>query len=176
MCSLGAFDGNAATSAWVAGLASRAPALLSELFDSAADSVQFRSNTTQSFRAAVEGVDWARGGELLLSSEEYPTMIELALQAMPDWADLRSVPSRADLAEEVTARTQLVLVSQVAWRDGRCASLVDLASRCREVGALLVVDVAQSAGCLSLKPVIDCALALAWYRSLRRFQTVFEER
>jgi selenocysteine lyase/cysteine desulfurase len=70
------------------------------------------------------------------------------------------------LLEAINAQTALVLISSVHWTDGTIFDLPRIGARCKEVGALFVVDGTQSVGAMPIdveKAHID-ALVCACYK------------
>lgn len=73
-------------------------------------------------------------------------------------AEIHVVPSRDgigiemdDLLDSIDERTQLVPISHVLFRSAFVQDAEAIAARCREVGAVLLLDVYQSAGILPLE-------------------------
>lgn len=99
-----------------------------------------------------------RGVELLLLSDVAP-MEEVANIKRPrGW-------SMAELAERVTERTRIVAISHVQFSSGYAADLKELGTFCKERDIDLVVDCAQSLGCLPVHPEecnISAVAASGW--------------
>jgi selenocysteine lyase/cysteine desulfurase len=70
-----------------------------------------------------------------------------------------------ELAGLLTDRTRIVTLSHVQFTSGFAADLAALGQLCRDRGVHLVVDAAQSLGCLPLRPAewhIDAVAASGW--------------
>ncbi len=99
-----------------------------------------------------------RDVELLLLSDSDP-LGELSNIARPKgW-------SMAELEERVTQRTRIIAIRHVQFTSGYAADLQELGSFCKERGIDLIVDCAQSLGCLPVYPEeygISAVVASGW--------------
>ncbi len=86
-----------------------------------------------------------RGVKLLLLGDSDPLGSLSAVKAPRGW-------SMAELAEKITPRTRIVAMSHVQFTSGYAADLMELGSFCRDQDLDLVIDGAQSVGCLPLYP------------------------
>lgn len=139
----------------------RSHALLSALRASAAgllgareSEIALADNTTAGINIAAAGIDWNAGDEAVVSDLEHPGGYLPWLV----WRDRRGVKVRllrtggsddellANLRALVGPRTRAVCVSHVAWLTGRRLPLAEIGAICREAGAPLAVDGAQSVG------------------------------
>ncbi|HMF27855.1 MAG TPA: aminotransferase class V-fold PLP-dependent enzyme, partial [Candidatus Cybelea sp.] len=149
---------------------SRYDAILDGLRDAAAqvlkthaDNLAFIKNTSEGINLIANGYPFEPGDEIISYIHEYPANhypwkvqenrgAQLVL--LPDAAPgPRPVAwSMRDLEARVTPRTRVVALSHVQFASGHCADLKVLAEFCKAYGIDLVLDVAQSFGCLPVNP------------------------
>jgi selenocysteine lyase/cysteine desulfurase len=98
--------------------------------------------------------------QIVLIGEEFPNNVyafervctalglEVKTVPRPEASDNRGARWNAALLEAVTPDTALVVASQVHWIYGTLFDLEALGRRCREQGALFVIDATQSVGVL----------------------------
>ena len=117
---------------------------------------------------------------ILLLGEEFPNNVYafervcaeqgLAVKtvAKPEGEDNRGARWNAALLEAITPDTAMVVASQVHWIYGTVFDLEALGQRCREVGAMLVLDATQSVGArpFNVQAVQPDALICAAYKWL----------
>jgi selenocysteine lyase/cysteine desulfurase len=118
----------------------------------------FTRNATDGTNLVMTGIEWREGDEVLLSSEEHPSM-ELPWHYLQQQGKvrLRRFPVSIDPAQTLAAveaamspRTRLVATSHVFCHSGNRAPAAELAALCRSSGALLHLDGAQAVGQFSL--------------------------
>ncbi|MGW8157379.1 MAG: aminotransferase class V-fold PLP-dependent enzyme [Desulfoprunum sp.] len=148
------------------------------LLGCAAADISFVHNTAEALSMVANGYPFAPGDQIISYVHEYPSNhypwvlqgrrgVELILLADRDPLG-RSDPgnrprgwSMDELEERVTARTRVVAISHVQFSSGYAADLRLLGGFCRERGIDLVVDCAQSLGCLPLRAEACHIAALA---------------
>lgn len=119
-------------------------------------SVAIASNTTAAQNAAIWGIDWRPGDEVVTTDAEHPGLAApLEVLRRRHGAVLRHIPGdeAADgLAPAVAARlndrTRLVAVSHVSYATGAVFDVRGAAAVARTAGALTVVDGAQAVGAI----------------------------
>lgn len=151
------------------------PNLVGELDEAAArllktsrDNVAFVKNTSEGIGMIANGYPFRKGDQVISYIHEYPANhypwklqegrgVELRL--LPDrnvvGAAAEGRPcawSMADLEASVTPRTRIVALSHVQFTSGYAADLKQLGEFCRAHGIDLVIDAAQSLGCLPIYP------------------------
>lgn len=116
--------------------------------------VALMHNTTEGMNVAITGIDWRPGDEVVTATTEHPgglhpvylahqrygariRMTEIGLKPLDPVDELRRV---------LSPRTRAVVLSHVVWSTGMVLPLRELAELAHEVGALLIVDAAQSGG------------------------------
>ena len=120
------------------------------------DDISIVRSTSEGLSLIAEGLDWAKGDEVLVGSEEF------AANAAP-WLGLarRGVKivrypqpdGRVDpeaVEERLGPRTRVLAVSWVAFHTGWIAPLAQLGRLCHDHGVLLVVDAIQGLGVLPM--------------------------
>jgi L-cysteine/cystine lyase len=113
-------------------------------------------STTDGINAVLHAVEIDAGDEILTSDEEHPGVLgPIATVRDTRGATVRVVPF-ADLPDEVSEDTRLVVTSHVSWATGRIMDTAPLAA----TDALVVLDGAQGLGAI---PVDVRALACDFY-------------
>ena len=128
----------------------RARAALARTVAAPPEQLALTSSTTQGIGLVVAGIDWSAGDEVITTTEEHPGLLSPL-----DVASRRhGVVVRAVAAERIESAighaTRMVAVSHVLWTTGRALDLPRLALACRQHGALLLVDGAQSGGAIEV--------------------------
>ena len=151
------------------------------LLKTSPDNVAFVKNTTEGIGLIANGYPFRRGDQIISYVHEYPANhypwklqerrgAELVL--LPDRDITGGGPSdrpvawtMRDLEERVTPRTRVVALSHVQFASGYTADIKTLAEFCRARDIDLVLDVAQSLGCLPIDVEewgIVAAVASGW--------------
>lgn len=133
----------------------RARELFARIIGADAEGVALVPSASYGLSCAARNVEAARGDRLVVLAEQFPSnvytwreaarttgasLVTVARPADDDW-------SRAVLAA-IDERTAVVALPHCHWTDGARLDLVRIGARCREAGALLVLDLTQSAGAL----------------------------
>jgi selenocysteine lyase/cysteine desulfurase len=139
-----------------------------ELLKTAPDNLAFVKNTTEGIELIANGYPFHPGDQILSYIHEYPANyypwklqekrgVELVL--LPDRdisgagnGDRPVAWTMRDLEERVTPKTRVVALSHVQFASGYCADLKVLADFCRAHEIDLVIDAAQSLGCIPIYP------------------------
>ncbi|MBI3127125.1 MAG: aminotransferase class V-fold PLP-dependent enzyme [Candidatus Tectomicrobia bacterium] len=127
---------------------------VAELMAAGEDEIAFADNTTSGVNLAAAGIEWRLGDEVIVSDLEHPggylpwlvwrDRRRVKVRLLPTGASDKELLGRLDSL--LRPQTRAVCMSHVAWLTGRRLPLKEIALRCRKVGALLVVDGAQSVG------------------------------
>lgn len=128
-----------------------------------ADNLAFVKNTSEGINLLANGYPFEPGDNVVSYVHEYPANhypwklqekrgVELSL--LPDAVpgERPVVWSLRDLEARVTPRTRVVALSHVQFASGYCADLKPVAEFCQERNIDLVIDAAQSLGCLPIYP------------------------
>jgi len=135
-------------------------------------------STSYGFRSVLVNIKGKKNGTALITEDEFPS----GYYALERWcseqsnqlitlkrpADNTAVTWNAQLLEQITEQTSVVLVSTVHWMTGSKFSLKKISDRCQQVGAKLVVDGTQSVGAIpfDVEEIPVDALICAGYKWL----------
>lgn len=134
----------------------RARVRFARLIGAHPDEVAWIKNVTEGFNLFLSSLEWRPGDEVVHCPDlEHPANL-LPWQNLAARRGVRLVPAPADrgrlpserVAEAVGPRTRVVTVSTVTFAPGFETDLGPLREACREHGALLLLDAAQSVGTL----------------------------
>lgn len=151
------------------------PDVLGKLRDAAAqllrtspDNLSFVKNTSEGMCLVANGYPFEAGDQIISYVHEYPANHYPWRLQESRGAELLQLPNRdvcgsagegrpcgwlmSDLEEMVTDRTRIVAVSHVQFTSGFAADLATLGEFCHARGIDLVIDAAQSLGCLPVYP------------------------
>src|SRR5262245_29525743 len=134
-----------------------------ELMHTLPSNLAFVKNTSEGINLIANGYPFQPGDQIISYIHEYPANhypwklqekrgVELVLvrDAVP--GERPVAWSMRDLEARVTPRTRVIAISHVQFASGYCADLKPLAELCNSRGIDLVVDAAQSLGCLPIYP------------------------
>jgi selenocysteine lyase/cysteine desulfurase len=145
------------------------------------DNLAFVKNTSEGINLIANGYPFQAGDQVISYVHEYPANhypwkrqerrgVELVL--LPDRDITGAAPAgrpvawtMRDLEERVTPRTRIVALSHVQFASGHAADLKPLADFSAAHGIDLVLDIAQSLGCLPVYPEelgIAAAVSSGW--------------
>ncbi len=152
-----------------------------KLFKTMPANLAFVKNTSEGINLIANGYPFQAGDQVISYVHEYPANhypwkrqekrgVELVL--LPDRDITGHAPAgrpvawtMRDLQERVTPRTRIVALSHVQFASGYAADLKLLADFCAAHGIDLVLDVAQTLGCLPIYPEelgIAAAVSSGW--------------
>ena len=153
------------------------------------ENISMVSNTSEGLSMIANGYPFQPGDQILSYVNEYPANhypwvvqanrrgVDLVLLSDVDVkqeqrAGVAEVPEKfargwcfEELQSKVTDRTRMIAVSHVQFHSGFAANLVELGRFCKDKKIDLVVDAAQSLGCLPLYPDelgISCLASAGW--------------
>ncbi len=149
------FEG--ADKAWMFERAEGARAAFAGLIGASADEVALTRNVSDGINAFANAIDWRAGDNVVLcESLEHPANVfpwrNLARRRGVEIRSVAPADGRVPpegLAVAVDGRTRVVAVSRVSFAPGFAFPVGALSAVCREKGALLLVDGAQSEGILA---------------------------
>jgi L-cysteine/cystine lyase len=137
--------GMAAIERWIA-LRGRVRSAAASVVAAPPEEIALTSSTSQGIGLICAGLAWQDGDEVVTTTEEHPGLAgpvhELGVRF---GVRVRSVDA-GDVADAIGPATRLVAISHVLWTTGRVMPLPEIAAAAHAVGALLLVDGAQSAG------------------------------
>ena len=131
--------------------------LFAKVVGASADDIAIVPSASYGIETALANVHLSADTTVVLLSEQFPSNVyPWQAKAARSGASLVTVQSDdpSAMTEAVLAaideRTRAVALPNCRWNDGVLLDLERIATRCREVGAALVLDVTQSAGVLPL--------------------------
>jgi selenocysteine lyase/cysteine desulfurase len=117
---------------------------LGRLVGAQADDIAFAPNAATPLSLLLNGLDWAPGDEIVTLENEFPNQLYFPALLANRGVKFVAVPW-ARLQDQITARTRLIVISQVSYSTGfRPPHLETLDRR----NALLYVDATQCLGAL----------------------------
>ena len=132
----------------------RVAALAADIFGADADEIALTHSASEGLNAALMGMTWDVGDEVVSTTEEHPgLLLPLALLAhrhgvVTRYADIGDGGSGVveALERQITSRTRAIALSHVLWSTGAVLPLREIADLARDNELMVVVDAAQSAG------------------------------
>jgi len=132
---------------------------VSALLGVAREAVAMTESTSVGLAIVMAGLAWQPGDELLTSDQEHAGLVNPAAAVAARFSlHRRAFPGDAPdvvaaVEQALTPRTRLVALCEVLYTSGRLLPLEAIARLCHERGALLLVDAAQAAGVLPVRPL-----------------------
>jgi len=130
---------------------------IAQLIGGQAEEVALTSGASTGAAAVALGMDWQAGDEVLTASGEFPLQyttwrpMEAREEIKVSLVKASSgFHSSEDFIAALTPRTRLVSVSHVRFDNGAKIDAAKLAAACHAQGALLMLDVSQSAGAVPM--------------------------
>jgi selenocysteine lyase/cysteine desulfurase len=128
---------------------------------------------------AAKNITFQKGENIVMPSEQFPSNYyswkrladenkgEIKIISPPSKLNKTKLWNEAIL-EAINFRTKVVAISHTHWADGTLFDLEQIGERCREVGALLIIDGTQSIGALPFdqKKIKADAIICAGYKWL----------
>ena len=160
-----------------------------QLLKTSADNISMTTNTSEALCMIANGYPFQTGDQIISYVNEYPANhypwviqakrrgIELTLLSDVDAAQetrdyCAPIPDQfarswsfEELESAVTDRTRIIALSHVQFTSGFAADLPRLGEFCKEKNIDLVIDAAQSLGCLPIYPEqygIACIASAGW--------------
>ena len=121
-----------------------------------ADDIALLKNTSEGLSVVAHGLEWQAGGNIVISSEEFPSN-RIVWESLKDQgvevreANLHTGASPEDaLLELIDDRTRLLAISSVQYASGIRLNLQRLGDFCHTRGVFFCIDAIQSVGALPL--------------------------
>jgi selenocysteine lyase/cysteine desulfurase len=134
-------------------LPDRGRAAFAQLIGASAEDIAVIPSISYGVTLAAHNVSLERGQEVLVLGEQFPSNVyPWRAVAAERGARVRTVEAAREegwtppLLDAIGPRTAVVAVPHCHWTDGSLIDLLAVRARTREVGAALVLDVAQSCG------------------------------
>ena len=129
--------------------------LFADLVGASAEDIALVPAASYGISTAARNVPLAPGREVLLLEEQFPSNVyPWRERARECGAQIRTLPRPEDddwtrcILEALDERVAVAALPHAHWTDGALIDLERVGARCREVGAMLVVDGTQSVGAL----------------------------
>ena len=120
------------------------------------DDIALLKNTSECLSVVAYGLDWRKGDNIVISSEEFPSNRIVWESLRDDGVTVREANLYDDMGPEeslfaqVDERTRLLAISSVQYASGIRLDLQRLGDFCRDHDILYCVDAIQSLGALPL--------------------------
>ncbi len=148
--------------------------LFGQLVGAPPDCVSFAPSVSYGIGVAAANTPLGPGRDVVLLAEQFPSNVyPWRARASQCGARVRTVARPADgdwtpaVLDAIDAGVGAVAISHCHWTDGSLVDLVAVGSRCRQVGARLVIDATQSLGAnpldlAAIRPDFLVAAAYKW--------------
>ncbi len=129
------------------------------LLNAGESEIALTDNTGEGLNAIIHGFNWHEGDEVITTNHEHFSALAPLYQLrdrygivirFADIGPLADQPALKPIADLVTTRSRLIVMSHVAWTTGAVLNISNVASMGREVGVPVLVDGAQSAGAIPI--------------------------
>jgi hypothetical protein len=118
------------------------------IFNSRVSEVALMRSTTEGMNAALNGVFWQPGDEIITTQLEHPGLfVAIASVSHRHGVTVRTVnigngggDVLAEIAAATTPRTRVIAISHVQWTSGAIMPLAEIAEFARERGILTIID------------------------------------
>src|SRR5215471_3365522 len=135
----------------------RVRAAIAKLIGAQPDEIALTSGASAGTQAVAYGLEWKPGDEVITASGEFPLQYA-TWKPMEEREGISVKVVKAagvfhtadDFISALTPRTRLAAVSHVRFDDGSMLNAAKLAAACQANGTLLLLDVSQSCGAVSM--------------------------
>ena len=114
------------------------------------EDIALTQSTTHGMNLGTFALDWREGDEVISSRSEHPgCLVPLHALEKRHGVQLRLIEppvTPEKIEKKITAQTRLVALSHVDWTTGEILPLGEICALARDLGALTLVDGAQSVG------------------------------
>jgi cysteine desulfurase/selenocysteine lyase len=135
------------------------------LFHTAPENISYIDNVAHGLNLFVLGFPWQKGDSILVYDREYPSNVHPWQRPGADFPlkvkFVQGTTLEGDRAHKlpieafekaIDSSTRAIAVSHVQFMSGYTIDIEQLGALCKHRGLLLIVDAAQSAGCLPITP------------------------
>lgn len=155
---------SAGVNAWIIEEAHKTRQAIASELDAPVESIALTEDVTVGCNIALWGIDWQAGDRILLTDCEHPGIIATAqeigrrfnveIATCPILDTLNQGNPTAVIEQHLQPRTRLVVLSHLLWNTGQVLPLAEIVEVCHNYGpgngVRVLVDAAQSVGCLPL--------------------------
>lgn len=124
------------------------------------DTITLTEDVTMGCNIALWGLNWQKGDRILLTDCEHPGVIaaiqeiqrrfSIEIDTCPIFATLNQGDPNSVISQHLTPQTKLLVISHLLWNTGQVLPLEQIVKTCHSRGVQVLVDAAQSVGCLPL--------------------------
>ncbi len=125
------------------------------------DEVTFIKNTSEGLLKVANGIDWKKGDNIVLFSNEFPSNVYPWQSLENRGVEIRFVPENEgafhieDIEQCIDHKTRLLSVSFVEFSTGYKNNLIEIGKLCHKRNIIFVVDAIQGLGAIPIN-VKDC--------------------
>lgn len=132
---------------------------VARLLNAEPSEIALTDNTGEGLNIIIHGLNWNAGDEVITTNHEHISalaplyLLRERHGVVIRFADLGPVadhPAREAIAQQITDRTRLIVLSHVTWTTGALIDVQAVAALGRERGIPMLVDGAQSAGAIPI--------------------------
>ena len=129
-------------------------ATIGSIFNAKPSEIAVTHSTGEGMNAAMQGVVWVPGDEILTTNLEHPALFFAAASVVQRYGLVLNTIDigygggdvLAALAKATTPRTRAIMISHVQWSSGAVMPIKQIAAWARERGILTIIDAAQGGG------------------------------
>ncbi len=163
--------GRIGTEAWatMSAIYENARGSVARLLNADASEIALTDSTGEGMNIITYGINWREGDEVITTNHEHISALAPLYQIgerygvvlrIADLGPRAEVLARKAIAEQMTPRTRLIVLSHVTWTTGAVLNVSEVAALGRDAGIPVLIDGAQSAGAI---PVDVKALGVDFY-------------
>jgi len=131
---------------------------ISSIFNAEVSEVAITHSTGEGMNAAMQGILWHPGDEIITTNLEHPALFFAAASVVQRFGLVLNTIDigygegdvLAKLKAAITPRTRVLMISHLQWSSGAVMPLKEIAEYCRSMGILTVIDAAQGGGQLDI--------------------------
>jgi L-cysteine/cystine lyase len=131
---------------------------IASIFNADISEVAITHSTGEGMNAAMQGILWKPGDEIVTTNLEHPALFFAAASVVQRFGLVMNTVDigygegdvLARLKTAITPRTRLVMISHLQWSSGAVMPIKEIAAYCRSKGILTVIDAAQGGGQLNV--------------------------
>lgn len=154
-----------AVNAWVTEEGNQTRLAIASELGASIDAIALTEDVTVGCNIAMWGIDWQAGDHLLLTDCEHPGIVATAdeiarrfkveVSTCPIQETLNQGDATAVIQQHLRPKTRLVVLSHLLWNTGQVLPISEIVKACHNYNnitqqILVLVDAAQSVGCLPL--------------------------
>lgn len=159
----GPFSGK--VNSWILEEANKTRVAIAQELAAPVEAIALTEDVTVGCNIAMWGIDWQAGDHLLITDCEHPGIVATAdeiarrfnveVSTCPIMATLNQGDPTAVISKNLRKNTRLVVLSHLLWNTGQVLPIAEVVEACRNFFTdknpiLILVDAAQSVGCLPL--------------------------